>query len=91
MVEIPCLLDACFTLKEADPLKHGQPIFEEAASTDLDSKIRRRSDLAAYKHQPPKHKGSLIMRVAALIRSNIFVSFLSTRQLDAQDKTCPCL
>lgn len=52
MVHIPCLLDAGFTLKEADPLKHSQPMFDRAASTDLGSKIRRRSDLAADGHPP---------------------------------------
>ena len=47
MVQIPCLFDVPFTLKEVDLLKHSQPILDEAASTDLGSKIRRRSDLPA--------------------------------------------
>lgn len=44
--------DVCFTLKEDDLLKHGQPIFDEAASTVLGSKFRRRSGLAAGEHRP---------------------------------------
>ena len=47
MARSPCPFDACYTLNEADPLKHDQPFLDEAASTDLGSKIRRRLDLAA--------------------------------------------
>ena len=72
MVHIPCLLDACLTLKEADPLKHSQPMFDRAASTDLGSKIRRRSDLAADGHPP---KDSLITRFSVVDQELYFCAF----------------
>ena len=81
--------DACFTLTEVDPLKHGQPIFDEAASTDLGVYFRRRLGLAAG--GPSDTNNPLIMRVGLVIRSHIFVPSLSTHQPGVQGRTYACL
>lgn len=72
--------DASFALKEADPLKHSQPILDEAASTDLGSMFRRRSGLAAGGYASNTNL-SPIVTVGVVIRSH--KSYLSAFSLNS--------